>query len=260
MFLLCLPSFPLRRHSCHVFIGRQANIGLRRSRHIGRDQAPLQGLVDDRCRAADTWCRPWQVKDLATAGSGTAAAGAAAQGGTDDGDDSLGQGGEGEDEEDEGEGEIGMDDHDGVDDAEDELGGGEQGGDDAEDQEGADVAGGGLAASDNTEDAGDEEEDAAVDSLAGDDVAAVVAPVVLAVLAVVIIVLHMTLDDDADLTEDGDGAEDNLKDGEILGCLLSELFLRLVVLPVDDDVNRASLGSDSGGGELLLHLCTTVDA
>merc|ERR1712038_1639889 len=147
MFLLCLPSSPLHFLSCHVFIGRQTNVGLCRSHHIA--------IVD---------CLHGQVEDLATAGFGTATAGAAAQGRTDDGDDSLSQGGDGEDKADEPEDEISMEEHDGADDTEDEQGGGEQRGDNAKDQKGADVAGGGFAASDDTNDAGDDEEDATVES------------------------------------------------------------------------------------------------
>merc|ERR1719510_512184 len=123
MFLLCMSSSLLDCLSCHVFVGRQTNVGLRRSHHIaivdclhaGRHQPPL---VDDHGCAVDTWFCPGQVEDLATAASGTAAAGTAAKGGTDDGDDSLSQGGDGENEEDEGVDEISMEDLDAVDDTE----------------------------------------------------------------------------------------------------------------------------------------------
>ena len=146
-----------------------------------------------------------------------------------------------------------------VDDTEEELCGGEQLGNDAEDQEGADVAGGGLAASDNTKYAGDDEEDAAVDSLADNQFRELFLhhqDKWESWKKIVFKILHTKHDDDTNLIEDGDGAEDNLNDGENLGCLFRELFLLLVVLPVDADVNWASLGSDSGGRELLVHLCT----
>jgi hypothetical protein len=153
-------------------------------------------------------------------GSVTEVVGPTAQGGTENGSGSLGNGNAGHEGEDEDEGEIRRrpiyDQYD-VDIIDDELGGSEQAGADTDNEEDADIAGGGLAVGDETEDASDDEGDAAVDSFAIVDVAAVdsFVRVDTAVVGGRVAVIEV-IDDNTDLTEDRDNAEENLIARKIL--------------------------------------------
>ena len=106
-------------------------------------------------------------------------------------------------------------------------------------QEGDDIAGGGIAARDNTEDTSEDEEDAAH----LDDPALVMCPVDV-VVGPLLTPRHK--DDDTNLTEDGDDAESYLKTAEKPGCFLIKMFLLISVFSVYDNIDLVSVR---------IHLC-----